>query len=416
MNKARTKVYKVCVVTSVPAAREPRAPKHVVAVLEAMPDAEVYFVDMMGLNENFNDPLELQGHSHLHRLTLRVPTRKSAPIGWAFRKFLTLISSRLFVTKNWVTPGILGARAVGLAGVLRRVRADLYIAHNIETLMPTAIAAKANRAKLIFDCMEFYGDMGDSQTTMASAATKHIEAAILPRCDLVLATSESLAEALSGIYKIPKPLVLQNVPPIIRSLPEKRIHKGLRLYWRNSTIGFGQRGLDDALVALTLLPTDIVLSIQGRLRHEDARPLYARIHELNLTSRVTILSEYALGEAVAMAALHDAGLCLERRGPANHEYTTSNKLFDYMMAGLAVIVPDLDGLSRAVKHAGAGLIYKACSPQSLAEKVLILYRNPTYLKGFAEASRAYAMAGGNLEHEMTKLKVALLAVAGANKL
>jgi glycosyltransferase involved in cell wall biosynthesis len=408
-------MYKVCIVTSVPAAREPRAPKHVVATLAAMPDAEVYFIDIAGADENLDDPPELVGHQRLHRLTLRVPTRKRSPIGWAYRNILVLIATRLFSIANWVTPAVLGTRSVGLARVLSRIRADLYIAHNVETLLPAAMAARANRAKLIFDCMEFYSDMGDSQSKNASAATAHIEAALLPNCHLVLATSESLSEALAATYKIAKPLVLQNVPPITAMLPSKPAHHGLRLYWRNSVIGFGQRGLDDALVAMTLLPEDVVLSLQGRLPLDGGHELRARITELGLNDRVTILPPYAPGEAVTSAALHDCGLCLERRGPANHEYTTSNKLFDYMMAGLAVVVPDLDGLARAVKCAGGGLIYQAGSPPSLAEKILVLYREPSLLAHFAAASRTYAMQNGNAEHEMEKFKQALVACIGSER-
>jgi glycosyltransferase involved in cell wall biosynthesis len=322
---------------------------------------------------------------------------------------VTFLASRLFVLTKRATPAVLGPRAVGLARGLRRIKADLYIAHNVDTLLPAAIAANANRARLIFDCMEFYADMGDSQSAIESAVTAQIEAAILPRCDLVLATSESLAEALKDTYRIPKPLPLLNVPPITRTLPAKEDHRGLRLYWRNSVIGFGQRGLDDALVALTHLPEDVVLSVQGRLPLDGGQALHSRIAELGLSHRVTISPPYSPGQAVAEAALHDVGLCMERRGPANHEYTVSNKLFDYMMAGLAVIVPDLDGLARAVKYTEGGLIYQAGSPQSLAEQILALYRDPTLLASFASASREYALAEGNVEHEVLKFKQALVA-------
>jgi glycosyltransferase involved in cell wall biosynthesis len=408
MSKPHTCAYKICVVTSYPAAREPRAPKHVVAALEAIPAAEVCFVDMAAVDEHLDDPQELRGLNRLERITLRVPTRKSAPVGWAYRKIKSFLASRLFALTKRATPAALSPRAVGLARSLKRIKADLYIAHNVDTLLPAAIAANANRARLIFDCMEFYADMGDSQSAIESEATTKIEAAILPHCDLVLATSESLAEALRDTYKIAKPLSLLNVPPITRTLPAKEDHRGLRLYWRNSVIGFGQRGLDDALVALTLLPDDVVLALQGRLPLDGGQALRSRIAKLRLTHRVTIHPPYSPGQAVAEAAMHDVGLCMERRGPANHEYTVSNKLFDYMMAGLAVIVPDLDGLARAVKYAEGGLIYQAGSPQSLAEQILALYRDPALLASFASASREYALTEGNVAHVMLKFKQALV--------
>lgn len=401
----------ICVVTTYPAAREPRAPKHVIAALETFPDAVVFFVDMAAVGEYFEDPVELLGQSRLRRLTLRLPTRKKAPIGWIYRKILCFLADWLFILTGTVVPTVLGPRAVGLFSALRKIKADMYIAHNVETLLPAARAAVSNRAKLIFDCMEFYADMGDGQTAKESAASAQIEAAILPRCDLVLATSESLAEALEKRYMIARPLVLQNVPPIVRSLPSKEKHQALRLYWRNSVIGFGQRGLDDALVALSLLPDEVVLAVQGKVPHDGGAALRSRISELGLTHRVSVLPPYSPGQAVTEAAFYDVGLCLERRGPANHEYTTSNKLFDYMMAGLAVIVPDLDGLARAVRNGSAGLIYQAGNPQSLAEKILTLYLDRIRLAGFASAARAYALDAGNVEKEMQKFKKSLLICA-----
>jgi len=413
MSRRSTSVYTICVVTSFPAAREPRAPKHVVAALEAFPTAEVYFVDMEAVEEHLGDPEELHGRSRLHRITLSVPTRKSRLLGWAYRRILSFLAMKFYSMTNRVTPAVLSPRAVGLVRCLRKIDADLYIAHNIDTLLPTAISAHANQARLIFDCMEFYSDMGDSQTELECAAVAQIEAATLPCCDLVLATSESLSEALRDTYKILAPLALLNVPPIVRTLPARAPCAGLRLYWRNSVIGFGQRGLDDALVALTLLPAEVVLFLQGRLPLDGGRELRLRIAELGLTRRVTILAPYSPGQAVAEAAVHDVGLCVERRGPANHEYTVSNKLFDYMMAGLAVIVPDLDGLTRTVRYAKSGLIFKAGSPQSLAEQILTLYREPKLLAAFATASRAYGLSVGNVENEMQKFKKALVACVAA---
>ena len=58
------------------------------------------------------------------------------------------------------------------------------------------------------------------------------------------------------------------------------------------------------------------------------------------------------------AAPHTIGLCLERKGPANHEYTVSNKMFDYMMGGLAVVSADLKGLHSVIKRSGGGVLFE----------------------------------------------------------
>lgn len=401
---------RICVVTSYSAAQEPRAPKHAMAALAAFPDAEVVFLDMAaGGRDSASRPGGLPPRARLKQMTLDVPTRQHAPLRWALRKLLTVASGWFFSVSGRPTAAVLGPRAVGLTRILERIRADVYVAHNIDTLLPAYHAARSNEAHLVFDCMEFYSDMGDSQSQIECRATRKIEAEVLPKCDLVLSTSDSLSEALAATYGIEPPLALFNAPPIASYLPGKSASDALRLYWRNSVIGFGQRGLDDALVAMTMLPDDIVLTLQGRLPLDGGQALRARIDELDLSERVVVRSPYPPGQAVAEAAQHDIGLCLERRGPANHEYTTSNKLFDYMMAGLAVVVPDLDGLSRTVGRAGAGLVFEAGSPQSLAEQIGRLHRDRGELARLSRAARAFALEEGNAEHQMRKFSSVFVA-------
>jgi glycosyltransferase involved in cell wall biosynthesis len=191
-------------------------------------------------------------------------------------------------------------------------------------------------------------------------------------------------------------------------LPPRR-GGGLNLYWRNSVIGFGQRGLDDALTALTLLPADVRLFLQGRLAADGGRAVTERIAGLGLRDRVTILAPYEPSEAVTQAAAYDIGLCLERRGPRNHDLTVSNKMFDYHMAGLAVVTTDLPGLAAVIRRSGAGVVCEPGVPASLAGAVAEMRSSPARLAHFQSSARRFAMEEANLEFEIEKIAVALRA-------
>ena len=403
MSSSRKAISKICVVTSYSAMSEPRAPRHALAVARAFPEAEVFFVDMATsvdkntLSKSFND-------SRINLITLPVYTRKGNVFCWLYRRIVVAVAKLIYLVFGKILSPVFGSKAVGLTKALTRIGADLYIAHTIDSLLPAASAANKLGAKLVFDCMEFYSDMGAGQTALESRATKEIEAQILPRCSLILASSEVLAAELEKSYKIKRPLALYNTPDVLVKLPSKVKCDALKLYWRNSVIGFGQRGLDDALCALTMLPLDVILTLQGKLPEDGGVALRSRINELSLVGRVFILPPYIPGQAVSEASAHNVGLCMERRGPRNHDYTVSNKLFDYMMAGLAVIVPDLAGLTTVVNHAGSGLIYKAGSPSSLAEEISILYRDRDLLRQLSGASRKFALIEGNNDFEMKKFQ------------
>lgn len=397
---------RICVVTSYAAEAEPRAPRHALAARQAFPDAEVMLVDYApaGLARS-SDPAALAAHG-IRLVSLEFPTRQSNPIGLALRKAKTRLARASFKAFGIVGEGVFGERTQGLTKTLKALPADVYIAHNIETLLPAMDAAKPHKAAVVFDCMEYYSDMGDGQDRVHAAAVRRLETFALPRCKLIIASSDVMADALAAEYAIPRPLPAYNVPPITNDLPSRQ-PGGVNLYWRNSVIGFGQRGLEDALTALTLLPADVRLFLQGRPPADGGAQLAERVAQLGLRDRVTVLPPYRPQDAIRQAAPYDIGLCLERRGPRNHDLTVSNKMFDYHMAGLAVIAADLEGLTDVVERSGAGLTFKAGDPASLAEAVLCLQASPAVLAKMQQDARSFAIGEANMEHEVKKIAQAM---------
>jgi glycosyltransferase involved in cell wall biosynthesis len=397
---------RICVVTSYSATAEPRAPRHAIAAKYAFPDAEVIFVDMVAAsNSGGPDPASLSANG-IKRLSIRFPTRASSPVHLAIRKVKTLVGRASFTLFDHLQESVFGARAQGLTRALKGVPADVYIAHNIETLLPAVNAAKVHGGTVVFDCMEYYADMGDGQNKVEARAAQKLQHKYLRTCALVIASSDNMADVLASEYSISRPLAAYNVPPKIGDLPNRRAD-GLKLYWRNSVIGFGQRGLEDAIEAMTLLPADVKLFLQGRLPADVGTSLTKRIERLGLAGRVVLLPPYSPESAVHQAALYDVGLCMERQGPRNHDLTVSNKIFDYHMAGLAVIATDLAGLADVVRRSGAGLICQPKNPASLAKAVLRLRSDPERLKGFQINARRFAMEEANLEFELEKIKCAM---------
>jgi glycosyltransferase involved in cell wall biosynthesis len=112
-------------------------------------------------------------------------------------------------------------------------------------------------------------------------------------------------------------------------------------------------------------------------------------------------------DAVRAAARFHVGLCAERPEVANHWYTVSNKLFDYHMAGLAVVVSGLPSLRDVVQESGAGLMYRPGDPRDLAAKVMEIYRDPLLRQRYGSAGRRFALQSGNAQAEMKRLRAAV---------
>ncbi len=400
---------RICVLTSIAANAEPRGPHHAAAAKDAFPEAEVIFLDLQPQGAVIADPPVLANEPGVRRITLRFPVRSAGPLSMAalaWRRLRVRVARQWFKLTGQITEAMFGAPVIGLTAALKALKADVYYAHNIDTLLPAARAAVAAGGKLAFDSMEYHADMGDSQTPEEARAVPILQARWLPHCVLVTAASEVLSDVLAKEYRIAPPVALYNTPAIEADLPAPPTD-GLSLYWRNSVVGFGQRGLDDVLVAMTELPEDVTLSVQGRPAFDGGKALAERVAQLGLGDRVKVLPPYKPADAVKLAAAHHVGLCLERRGPANHTYTVSNKLFDYMMGGLAVVVADLPGLRVIVDRSQGGLLFEPGSPQDLTAKIAALRNDPDLRATLAANARAFALAQGNAGVDMDRFRTAL---------
>jgi glycosyltransferase involved in cell wall biosynthesis len=85
-------------------------------------------------------------------------------------------------------------------------------------------------------------------------------------------------------------------------------------------------------------------------------------------------------------------------------------MFDYMMAGLAVLASDLPGLNDIIKRSRGGLLYQSGRSEDLAEKLMRLYDDRALLAELAANARSFALREGNLDFEAGKLQQAFSSV------
>ncbi len=393
--------FRICVCTSVEADQEPRAPRHAHWLAQSSDCVSVVFVDSAPFGAERRPVKALEEIPNVDWRTHRYATRASSPVRLGWNRIRQKFLQAKFAVTGTLSAGAFSTRAFGLERLLFDVDADIYLAHNMETLLPAFHAARRRGTLLMFDSMEFHSDMGDGQLPLEKRMTSELEKAVLPKCALVLASSKQVADALTQEYGIPRPLPLDNVPPTESELPSKPA-SGLALYWRNSVVGLGQRGLDDALMALTQLPEDVSLHLQGRMPADGGTELKSRISELGLGSRVIFHEPYKPEDAVKEAARHHVGLCLERKGCRNHDLTVSNKIFDYHMAGLAVVASDLPGLRGVIDRSQGGLLFAPGCADEIAKCISRLHGDIDFRETLAHNAREFALREANREQEKEK--------------
>ena len=398
---------RVCVCTSYAADREPRGPRHARAIWESGICSALTFIDASAAGTTRQSVAVLEGIANLEWLTHSFPTRSCGWNRWLANKIKSKCSRYAFSSFGYISNSSLNASLDGIESLIAKNSPEIIIAHNIDMLLPAHHVAQQLGAVLIFDSMEFHSDMGDEQDALKMRLIKAIEEKCLPACRMILTSSAGVATALQDAYGVKSMMPLYNTPAIVRDINGPK-HGGFSLYWRNSTLGLGQRGLEEAIRALSELPEEITLHLQGRIRPADEHEILTLVDSLNVRNRIVIHPPCRPENAVASASRFHVGLCLERPGIRNHELTVSNKMFDYHMAGLAVVSSNMPALKQIVARSGGGVCYVAGDYSDLARVIRSLYDDPSLYRRLVQNARQFALTEGNLEHEMMAWKSALL--------
>jgi glycosyltransferase involved in cell wall biosynthesis len=83
----------------------------------------------------------------------------------------------------------------------------------------------------------------------------------------------------------------------------------------------------------------------------------------------------------------------------NQQLAMPNRLFEYMMAGLAIVCPRLPGVAPLVESEGIGMTYEPGRPDALGAALTDLAANPARAAEMGAQARQLAMERYNAEAE-----------------
>ena len=99
----------------------------------------------------------------------------------------------------------------------------------------------------------------------------------------------------------------------------------------------------------------------------------------------------------------DIGLIINRPITRNDELVLPNKLFEYMMAGLAVVAPDLPVVGAFVEREGVGVTYPPGDTAAMGGAIRRLAEDPELLRSCRERGRSLAVETYNAEAQVGEL-------------
>lgn len=302
-----------------------------------------------------------------------------------------------FIRLHWVTPRAFGTGAPELLREARLINADLTMVHSEAGLwVGKKLLDEGRRVGVDFEDW-FSQDLPlAARNGRPVAELQRLERQLLQRAHCCLTTSEVLAQSLAGdAGTVQAPVFVPNCFPASMRGPalvgprDAKPDGVVSFHWFSQTIGPG-RGLETMGRALPLLQGAWRLTLRGALRGYPG--WFERTFPESVRARIHLLDPVPNEELLARTMSHDVGLALEEPYCPSRDLTATNKIFEYLRAGLAVIATRTRGQEEVMNACpGSGELIAPDDPVALAAAMQKMLDDQDYL---AECRRQATMAGG----------------------
>jgi glycosyltransferase involved in cell wall biosynthesis len=250
---------------------------------------------------------------------------------------------------------------------ITKINPDVIHANDFDTLLQSFIASKLCRAKVLYDSHEICAEnIGVSNNKIHKKIIIFFERLLVGKVGAMVSVSNAAAQYFSDTYNISKPVVITNCP--YRENSKILVHKKneeFEVIYQGLMIK--GRGYEEFVQSAKYLNDKIKLVLRGYGSIEYA--LKKIITDNNLNNKVRFDGPVEIKDIVQKASESNLGVVLTQPVNINFKYTVSNKIFEYIQAGLPVLMSDIPEHRFLNKEFNFGIIVTDFSPENIAKTI-----------------------------------------------
>ena len=244
-------------------------------------------------------------------------------------------------------------------------KADVLLANDLDSLLANYLVGRIKNKPLVFDSHEYFTEVPELiHRPQVQKVWKKIEQFIVPKIKNAYTVCDSIADLFKQEYGTDFKVV-RNVPLARNNvtIPDNKKIKDTRkiiLYQGALNIG---RGLPQLLDTMQYIDGALLL-IAGD--GDIAEELKSQAAKLKLNDKVRFLGKLPLEEVNHITKQAHLGLSIEEDMGLNYRFALPNKLFDYIQAGVPVMVSNLPEMAKIVSKYNLGLILQSHDPKIMS--------------------------------------------------
>lgn len=264
-------------------------------------------------------------------------------------------------------------------------KAQIFVANDLDTLLPNVLISRWKRKQLVYDAHELFTEVPELINRPKVQRTwKRIERFCMKRVKLAITVNSSIREKYETEYKIPFKVV-RNVSPKFESvnvkskselgLPDKPI-----LIMQGAGLNI-DRGVDLIVQAMRFVDAG-VLAIVG---DGDVIPEMKKlVEELKLEEKVLFFGKRPYTELMQYTANATLGLSFDQPTNPNYKFSLPNKIFDYIHTSTPILCSDVIEVRSILEKYEIGKVVFDFEAQVLANQIEGILANKELMDSWSD--------------------------------